>query len=170
MRSLSFVEMIALLFTGVAGLASAVQAYVSWDTRGEVSRAIVFAERIDACAKVLAAIEPFVAKARTEGRALVAKGQPEGRYSLPMYYYQQSSGNAAFEARHDPAIERWRMASAEFRIVSPDGENHAVDFFDRVITKEIEKGEFMNQIELLTWLETVDAKSQELVKGCRGLL
>jgi hypothetical protein len=52
-KRLSFVEIIAVLFTGIAGLASAAQAYVSWETRGEVSRAIVFAERIDACAKVM---------------------------------------------------------------------------------------------------------------------
>lgn len=167
---LSFVEMIALLFTGVAGLASAVQAYVTWETRGEVSRAIVFAERIDACAKVLAAIEPIVAKARPEGRVLVRKGQPDGRYSLPMLFYQQSSGNAAFDAKHDPLINTWRIAAAEFRIVSPEETNGAVEFFEHVITKEIEQGSFMNRAEMIAWLEEVEAKSQELVKGCRGLV
>ena len=74
MKGMSFIEFVAILFAAMAGLASAVQAYVSWETRGEVSRAIVFAQRIDACAKLLASIEPFVAKARSDGRAIVEGG------------------------------------------------------------------------------------------------
>jgi len=170
MNRLSFVEMIAILFTGVAGLASAVQAYVSWETRGEVSRAIVFAQRIDACAKVMAAIEPLVAKARPEGRAVVAKGRADGRYSLPAYYYRQSSGNPVFDAKHDPLVQKWRVASAAFLIVSPDRTEDLVAFFDRVITKEIPDGKFMSQAEMLVWLERLEAQSQGLLKDCRGLL
>ena len=170
MKSLSFVELIAVLFTGIAGMASAVQAYVSWETRGEVSRAIVFAERIDACAKVMAAIEPFVAKARSEGRVRVASGQKDGRYSLPSFYYRQSAGNAAFDAKHKPRVEKWREASATFLIVSPEGAKDHVAFFDQVITKEIAEGRFMSQPELVTWLEQLEEKSHALTKGCRRLL
>ncbi len=170
MKSLSFVELIAVLFTGIAGLASAMQAYVSWETRGEVSRAIVFAQLIDACTKVMAAIDPFVAKARADGRALVSNGQADGRYSLPQYYYRQSSGNAGFNAKHNPRIERWRVAAAAFRIVSPEGAKDQVRFFDQVITKEIPAGRFMSQSQMVTWLEQLETKSEELAQGCRNLV
>jgi hypothetical protein len=170
MTRLSSVELVAIIFAGVAGLGSAVQAYVSWETRGEVSRAIVFAQRIDACAKVMAAIEPFAAKARPEGRALVASGEADGRYSLPIYYYGQSSGNAGFDAAHEPLVEKWRAASAAFLIVSPDRTAEHVAFFDRVITKEIEAGGLMDQAGLLAWLERMDGQAQNLMKDCRGLL
>lgn len=170
MKSLSFIEIIAVLFTGIAGLASATQAYVSWETRGEVSRAIVFAERIDACAKILAAIDPFVAKARSDDRKALINGQSRERYSLPRYYYGGSSGNPAFDAAHDPHVERWRVASAAFQIVSPDGADEQVAFFDQIITKEIEQGRFMDKGELVTWLDRLETKSQELTEVCRGLL
>ncbi len=170
MKNLSFVEIVAVLFTGIAGLASAAQAYVSWETRGEVSRAIVFAQRIDACAKVMAAIDPFVAKARAEGRAVMANGPPDGRYSLPAYYYGRSSGNAAFDAQHDPRVEAWRVASAAFLIVSSSGAEERVAFFDYVIIKEIEEGRFMSQKEMIGWLENMEASSRELLKDCRSLL
>jgi hypothetical protein len=170
MTRLSSVEMIAILFAGIAGLASAVQAYVSWETRGEVSRAIVFAQRIDACAKVMAAIEPFVAKARPEGRAIVATGQADGRYSLPTYYYMTSSGNAAFDAKHEPLVDKWRVASAAFLIVSADRTEEVVTYFDHAITKEIPEGSYMSQAEMIAWLEKLDAQSQALLKDCRGML
>jgi hypothetical protein len=170
MNRLSLVEVVALLFAAIAGLASGVQAYVSWDTRGEVSRAIVFAQRIDACAKVMAAIEPFVAKAGPEGRKLVAGGEADGRYSLPIYYYQMSSGNAAFDAKHEPLVDKWRVASAEFLIVSPDATEEVVRYFDHAITKEIPEGRYMSQAEMLAWLEGLEAQSQSLLKDCRGLL
>jgi hypothetical protein len=170
MRSLTFVELIAVLFTGIAGFASAVQAFVSWETRGEVSRAIVFAQRIDACAKVMAAIEPFVAKARDDGPAVVKRGGPEKRYSLPQFYYRRSAGNAAFDAKHKPRVQKWREASAAFLIVSPDSAESQVAFFNKVITKEIPAGRFMNQSLFLEWLEQVKLTSQEMTKGCRGLL
>ena len=170
MKGLSSVELIALLFAGVAGAASAIQAFVSWETRGEVSRAIVFAERIDACAKVMAAIEPFVAKARADGRTHTQRGGPDKRYSLPRFYYNQSSGNPAFNAKHQPRVQRWRESSAAFAIVSPDSAEGQVAFFNKVITEQIPAGRFMDQAQFLAWLAQMEAKSQELVKGCRGLL
>jgi hypothetical protein len=170
MNRLSFVEVIAVLFAGLAGLASGIQAYVSWETRGEVSRAIVFAQRIDACARVMAAIEPFVAKSRADGRALVASGTADGRYSLPNYYYGGPSGNAAFDARHDPLVDKWRVASAAFLIVSPDSSEEPVAYFDRVITKEIGEGRYMTQAEMVAWLQKMDTNAQVMLKDCRGLL
>ena len=167
MARLSFVEMVALTFAGVAGLASGVQAYVSWDTRGEVSRAIVFAQRINACSKVLAAIEPFAAKARADGRAVVASGAADGRYALPTYYYGLSSGNAGFDQKHDPLIEKWQVAAAEFLIVSPGGGEELVRYFDRAITKDIPEGAYMTQAEMLLWLEKLDAQAQAMLQNCR---
>lgn len=169
MKRLSLVELVAVLFAGIAGLASAVQAYVSWETRGEVSRAIVFAQRIDACAKVFAAIEPFVAKARGEGRKVVAGGSANGRYSLPQYYYQQSSSNAGFDVAHDPRVQTWREASAAFLIVSPLEATTHIKYFDDAITKEIPAGQFMNQAELINWLENMEGKAEELTRVCRNL-
>lgn len=170
MTRLSPVELVAIIFTGVAGLGSAVQGYVSWETRGEVSRAIVFAQRIDACSQVMAAIEPFAAMARPEGRALVASGQADGQYSLPNYYYTMSSGNAAFDAKHEPLIDKWRVASAAFRIVSADRTEEVVAYFDHAITRDIPEGRYMSQAEMIAWLEKLDGQSQTLLKDCRGLL
>ena len=170
MRGMSFVEFIAVVFAGLAGLASAVQAYVSWETRGEVSRAIVYAQRIDACSKLLAAVDPFVAKARAEGRALVAKGKADGRYSLPAYYYRMSSGNAAFEARHGARVQNWRVAAAAFRIVAPESGLAQVAFFDKAITKDIPEGRFMNQADMLEWLTQMEANATALTQDCRRLV
>ena len=170
MKGLSFIELIAVLFTGVAGLASAVQAYVSWETRGEVSRAIVFAQRIDACSQVMAAIEPFVSKARPEARAKIVNGPSNNRYSLPQFYYRKSSGNAAFRADHGPRVERWRLASAAFVIVSPAAAIEPVKYFDQVITREIAEGRFMNQEQLTIWLERLETQSHALTANCRALL
>jgi hypothetical protein len=170
MKGLSLVELVALLFAGIAGLASAVQAYVSWETRGEVSRAIVFAQRIDACAKVIAAVEPFVAKARPESRRSIASSTPDGRHSLPRYYYGQSSGNPEFDAKHAPSVQKWREASAAFLIVSPTGGADHVKYFDQVITENIPAGRFMKQAELLEWLERLDTKAHELTTICRKMI
>ena len=170
MKSLSLVELVAVLFTGIAGLASAMQAYVSWETRGEVSRAIVFAQRIDACAKVIAAIEPFVARARKESRRALKSGPTQERYSLPRFYYRQSSGNPEFNAKHNPRVERWRQASAALSIVSPEGTIGQVEFFDEAITQQIPEGKFMTQSELVSWLERLEANSQKLTTVCRRLL
>jgi hypothetical protein len=171
MRRLSLLEVLAVLFTGLAGLASAVQAYVSWETRGEVSRAIVFAQRIDACARVMAAIEPLRAKARPEGRAVVASGQPDGRYSLPMLYYGQSAGNAAFDAKHGSMVAQWRVASAAFSLVSASADSAArLAALDRIVTREIPEGQFMTRDEMVAWLEQLESNAQGLASGCRALL
>ena len=170
MQQLSFIELMALLFTGIAGMASAAQAYVSWETRGEVSRAIIFAQRIDACNQVLAAIDPFVSKAREDGRKLVAGDSANGRYSLPQYYYRLSSGNAAFEAKHGPRVEKWRVAAAAIRIVAPQTTEGQIEFFDKVITKEIPEGRYLTQAQFLLWLKVLENKSNELAEGCRGVL
>ncbi len=170
MKSMSFVELIAVSFAAIAGLASGVQAYVSWETRGEVSRAIVFAQRLDACARVLASIEPFVAKARADGRATVAKGSASGRYSLPGYYYGQSSGNAAFRQQHDPRVDAWRGAAAALRIVTDGSALQRVAFFDRVIVTDIPAGIFMSQDEMLALLKEMDVQAEGLAKDCRALL
>lgn len=171
MSNLTVTEMVAILFAGIAGIASAVQAYVSWETRGEVSRAIVFAQRIDACSKVLAALEPFADKADKDARAVVAKGKADGRYSLPGYFYKMSSGNAAFNAKHDPRVAEWRLASAALDIVIPTQTTaQRIAYFDNVITKEIEAGSFMNQAEMLQWLEKFESNAEALKHDCRALL
>ena len=171
MKNLTLTEFIAILFAGLAGTASAVQAYVSWETRGEVSRAIIFAQRIDACAKVMAAIEPFVAKARPQGRAAVSKGQPDGRYSLPSFYYRMSAGNAAFRAKHNPRVAELRVASSALQIVSPSKKSEElIAYFDNAVTKDITAGRFMNQAEMIAWLERLEASANTLKQDCRGLL
>ncbi len=170
MKRLSFVETIALFFAGIAGLASAVQAYISFETRGEVSRAIVFAERLDACSQVLAVIDPFIRKASTEARDTLVRGPKADRYSLPRYYYKLSSGNQAFEAKHGPSVEKWRVSSAAFLIVNPQNAHEVIKYFDKIITREIEEGKFMSQVELIKWLENLDNQSQKLFKVCRNLI
>lgn len=167
---LSFIELMAVMFAGMAGAASAVQAYVSWETRGEVSRAIVFAERIDACANVITAIEPFLAKARRQAREVVAGGAADGRYSLPGYYYGMSAGNAAFDAEHQPRVEAWRAASAAFIIVLPEHVRDRAEFFNTAIAEAIEAGQFMNRDEMLAWLERFETEADALAEDCRGLM
>ncbi|MEO1292946.1 MAG: hypothetical protein AAFV62_08975 [Pseudomonadota bacterium] len=170
MKNLSFIEFIALLFTGVAGIASAVQAFVSYETRGEVSRAIVFSERIDACAQLLSAIDPFLEKARPEFRAKIAEREGGGRYSLPGLFYGTSAGTPAFDAAHQPRVEAWSAAWATATIVLPDPALARGDVFDALIVRDIEAGTFMNQAELLTLLERIDAEAEGLAKDCRNLL
>lgn len=171
MKNLTVTELVAIVFAGLAGVASAVQAYVSWETRGEVSRAIVFAQRIDACSKVMAAIEPLLDKARADGRAIVAKGQPDGRYALNRFYYQLPSGNAAFKAKHGPRVEKWRVASASLQIVAPTKSmEERINYFNRAIVKDIEAGKFMSQAEMIAWLETFESSAEALKQDCRGLV
>ena len=171
MKNLTVTELVAIAFAALAGIASAVQAYVSWETRGEVSRAIIFAQRIDACSKVMAAIEPLLDKARADGRAIIANGQPDGRYSLNRYYYRLPSGNAAFKAKHGPRVENWRVASAALQIVAPTKSmEERITYFNRAITKDIEAGKFMSQAEMTAWLENFETNAEALKQGCRGLV
>ncbi len=171
MRGLSFIEILALLFTGVAGLASAVQAYVSYETRGEVGRAIVFAERIEACAAVMAAIEPFRNKARSEGRAVVAKGAPDGRYSLAGFYYGSFAGSASMRPAHETRVAAWRRAWAQFSIVLPAEVAERGRFFDRAITEDFldQSLDPMSQADLLAWLERYDREAEALFRDCRAV-
>ena len=170
MRNLSFIEMMALTFTAVAALASAVQAFVSFETRGEVSRAIVFSERISACSAAQVAIEPFAAKATDQARAVVANGPADGRYSLSSYYYRTPSGNAAFEAAHGPQLAAWRAAHAMTTIVLPPEFAEHTDFFDQLIGVDIPAGNFMDQAEMLAKLERLDSAKAAFIEACRNLL
>lgn len=167
---LTFVEIVAMMFTAVAALASAVQAFISFETRGEVARAIVFAERIDACAAVLSTIQPLTAKAGPDSRAKVAGGAADGRYSLPGFYYRQSAGNPAFEARHGPLVESWRTAAAAFSIVMPPETAARLALFDQAITVDLPAGAFMSREEMIAWLEAVDDGAAALAEDCRALL
>lgn len=60
MKKLTLTELVAIVFAGLADVASAVQAYVSWKTWGEVSRAIVVGQCIDARSKVMVVIGPLL--------------------------------------------------------------------------------------------------------------
>lgn len=167
---LSFIELLAVFFAALAGVASAVQAYVSWETRGEVSRAIVFAERIDACAEMIAALQPFVVKARPEARARVAGGSADGRYSLPAFYYRTSSGSPAFRDAYGPQIERVRVAAAGVSIVMPASAQKHLAYFERALGGDIAEGKFFSQSEMLRWLERLEAEVDGLTAECRGYL
>ena len=74
MKNLTLTELVAIVFAGLADVASAVQAYVSWKTWGEVSRGIVVARCINARSKVIVATGPLLDKARADGRTIIAKG------------------------------------------------------------------------------------------------
>lgn len=167
---LSPIEFMALLFTGLAGVATAVQAYVSYEERGEVARAIVFAERIDACANLLAALEPFVAKAREDGRAIVAAGSADGRYSLSGYYYRTSAGNAGFDEKHGARLAEWRRASAGFAIVAPEPMRARLPRLDKAIGRDFEAAAFFSQDEMIEWLTRLEADADAIAADCRGML
>ena len=167
---LSTIEMVAVFFAALAGVASAVQAFVSWETRGEVSRAIVFAERIDACAEMIAALQPFVVKARPAAREKVSQGDAEARYSLPSYYYRSSAGNAGFRDAHGPKIDRVRVASAAVSIVLQASAQERLSYFEGALGGDIEEGAFMSQGQMLNWLERLDAEVAALTADCRSYL
>ncbi|MCI4661863.1 MAG: hypothetical protein MRY63_08610 [Neomegalonema sp.] len=170
MSKLSFIEMIALAFTGLAGIASAVQAYVSYETRGEVSRAIVFSERIDACSDVLVAIEPFVRKAAETRPAIEGKpASGEGRYSLPGLFYGQSAGSSAFKSRHEPRLQDWERAYSTFKIVLPEAFQPAGSYFNGLITRQIEDANFLDRGEMITTLREIEQQAQALTGQCRQL-
>lgn len=172
MRGLTFIEFMALVFTGVAGIASAIQAYVSYETRGEVARAIVFAERISACAGMMAAIEPFRHKASPEGRAKVEAGSGDGRYSITGLYYGQFVGSPAVEQLHGPRVQAWRDAYARVSIVLPDEVRERAEVFDQAIARDFYDQALgsMAQGELVAWLERFDREAEALAEECRGLV
>ena len=121
-----------------------------------------------ACIEAFAAVQPFLEKATSEGRALVASGDPGGNYSLPAYYYQSSAGNLAFERAHEPRIERWRNAAAALRVVMPAEKRAMIDYFDGVVLDDIPAGRFISQAEMIDWLRTLEAEGRELVETCRA--
>lgn len=170
MRGLSMIEFMALMFTGLAGVASAVQAYVSYETRGEVARAIVFSERITACADALSAIEPFRRKAGPEWRERISNARRTGYYSLAGLYYAQTPGSPGFKAVHEPRIAAWRDAYARFAIVLPPELAASGAFFDQAITVDMAEIEGVDQATIVTWLERFDREAIALAEGCRGLV
>lgn len=167
MKSLTMIEIIALVFTAVAAGAAVMQSYVIWETRGEVARMIVFSERIEACAETMAALRPFTAETGPDGQERVAGGQSSGRYSLPAFFYRTSAGNPAFDAAHEPRLDRWRLAKARFDVVMPDDARETAVFLDRAIDKDIAEGAFMSQAEMLDWMRTFEQQAEGLAADCR---
>ncbi|MEL6980649.1 MAG: hypothetical protein AAGM38_18555 [Pseudomonadota bacterium] len=167
---LSFLELVAVLFAGLAGGASAVQAYVSWETRGEVSRAIVFAERIDACADVIAAMRPFAAKAGGPERQKIAASAAGGRYAPAILFYGHSTNTPGFRNAHEPRLERLRRAAAAASIVLPQDAAPLLASFETALARDIPSPEFLSQAEMLAFLERLGGEIATFTATCRGYL
>lgn len=172
MRSLTVIEFFALFFTGVAGLAAAIQAYVTYETRGEVTRAIIFSEQINACADLMSALDPITAEATEEKRArLLENGRPDADYFPALYYFPGGTTSEAFAQRHRDILRDWNRASAAFKIVMPQSFEPRVVFFDQVVRERMtDYGDPMNREEFVKWLERIDMEADRLVESCRGVV
>lgn len=172
---LSFIEVMALAFTGLAGAATAVQAYVSWETRGEVARAIVFSERIDACAGVLGVLDFIAAKTRSEDLARLrdAFAASDGRRVDPVmssYFHPNGTISASAVEGQEARLAAWRFAARTYRIVMPAEAAAEVDFFDRVLSEEIWVYAPQPGDAFLARLEEFDRRIAAIDRRCRGLV
>ena len=167
---LSFIEFVALLFTGLAGLATAVQAYVSWEDRGDVAKAIVFSSRIEACADLLATLSPITEKATQTSRDALAAQDWESWQPALVFDVSRNPGEAQEFARYEAVLGEWRRASSAFLIVAPDPMHRFVDFFGSIIRDEAPSYDRIDNDAFLTWLAEVDSQAQDLRAACRGLV
>ncbi|MEL6318758.1 MAG: hypothetical protein AAFR16_14090 [Pseudomonadota bacterium] len=163
---LSTIEFLALLFTGVAGAASAVQAYVSWNTRDEVSRAIVFAQQIDACANMLASIAFVTDKADAETRAQVRAADRRALYR-PEFFFGPEAMRSGVGQAHRPLVARFEVAASTFKIVMPEELEPTVVFFERVVRREVTSGGGVAPAAFAEYLAEIDRNAQVLVTACR---
>ena len=168
MRNLSFIEFLALVFTALAGVAASIQAYVSWQTRDEVARAIIFSERIDACADMLASIEFLADKADEDGRQAVQDSPPDHVYYTEHFLgYDAVRGDTAAVFR--PVEARFQAAAAAFKIVMPDDMTPTVEFFERVVQNDVLLGGRQDDGPFLEYLTEVDRQARMILDACRSL-
>lgn len=164
---LSFIELLALAFTGLAGVAASVQAYVAWQTREEVANAIIFAERIDACANMLASIEFVVDRADPESREKVAASTRP--YYRPEYFLGYDAVSNGIEPVHRPLLASFQKAASAYKIVMPAETAAAVEFFERVVRREVPAGGEVSGPDFAAYLAEIDRRAAELTAACRAL-
>lgn len=169
MKRLTVIEVFALFFTGLAGLAAAVQAYVIYDTRGELADKMVFAQRLNVCAELLTALDPVVSMASDERRAVVLDNeQPDAAYFPAVYFFPGSASPELLEARHMDIVAKWVRAASAFVIVMPEEIRPRIAYFDRIMKEEmIAYGQPMTAADFAEWLRRIDAEAQELIASCR---
>lgn len=168
MRRLSFIEVLALVFAAIAGLAASVQAYVSWVARDEVARAIIFSERIDACADMIAAIDFVARKARPEARDRLLASDRQ-TFFRPEYFLGFSAVRSDPAAVHRTAETRFQEASAAFRIVMPQELEEPTDFLAVVIQDEVLLGGEVSREDFIAYLEVIDENAKRITDACRAL-
>lgn len=170
MRRLTFIEFMAMIFTALAAAATGVQAFVSWETRNEVARAIVFAERIDACTRVISAMEPLTERATVSWRESVAQSERDGinptLFFSPMLAAPQNGGPTL----HEQMLREWKRAATAFRLVMPLEDRQQIAYFDTQLRREMVRYESIPKAEFVAWLEAVDAAAAALEERCRRLI
>lgn len=124
--------------------------------------------RAAACVETVAALQPFLENATAEQRALVAGGDPDGRYSIALFYYQTNPGTAAFDRAHGPRLDRWRDASVAFRATMPAERLAALDYFDQVMIRDIPDRDYRTQAEMIGWLRVLEERGAALMDVCRA--
>lgn len=167
---LSFVEVLALLFTGLAGLATAVQAYVSWEDRGDIAKAIVYAGRIDACADLLTTLSPITEKASDSARADLATWGREEWQPAIVFDVSKNPGEEQAFARYESLLAEWRRASTAFLIIAPETMHGYVAFFGDVIRDDVATYDRISDADFMARLAEIDRQASALRAECRALV
>lgn len=169
---LSVVEISAILFAAVAALASAAQAYLTYQERGEVARAIIFAERIEACTNLLSAIEPVVSKTTPAWIERISASSSGGREFRPaVFYFPQGTGSGSGAEAHAQMLKDWAAAKSAYLIVMPESARPRVAFFDRVVQTEIyDYNNALTKPEFIAWLTSVSNEAAAIADDCRSLV
>lgn len=149
------------MFAGLAAAATAVQAFVSWETRGEVARSVLFAQRIDACAGVLAATD-FLAPLTSADREAALRAAA-GSVSPIDYFFGQTGGG------REAAVSEWRPAAARYRIVMPEDAQPALDRMDRAFLDDFAGQELLGAAEFAARLPGLRMLRSDLIAACRTL-
>ena len=167
---LSFIELIALIFTALAGVAASVQAFVSWNTRDEVARAIVFSERLEACADMMAAVNFVTFRSTPEARERLSNGPAANLYFTEFFLgYEAVRAGADASAVFRPLEARFQSAAAAYKIVMPEDLAPTIAFFERVVQIDVMNGGTLPKPEFLKYLEKVDDNAEILISACREL-
>lgn len=168
-RGLSTIEFFALFFTGLAALASALQAYVTYEARGEVTRALIFSEQINACADLLTALDPVVSQASEKKRQQVLDSPLDNAEFFPaLHYFPGGTVGEQFQQRHKMLVDDWVRASKTFTIVMPESFAPRIAFFDKIVKEEMtDYSAPKTREEFAEWLRRIDAEAQQLVASCK---
>lgn len=169
MRTMSAVELTAVLFAGLAAIAASVQAYFSYETRDEMARATIYAQRIDACAELLASMGYLRDGANEARRARLAAAGDSPRAQEDFFLFEYFSVFMDADTKNT-FLQSYRDAGNRFLVTMPEPMPARLDFFDPVVDRLANPSATMPRAEFIAWLGEIDAQIDGLVTDCRQLI